>query len=107
GLSELRAQLVYIPFAVPSRLALAAERWFPPSVVARRVIRLSADDVEAAFGVARGARIPVTFRTLNNGPGHSLADGGIAFRFGGTWREMDWDIYHYTGPETGPNGDLV
>jgi hypothetical protein len=107
GLSELRAQLVYIPFAVPSRLALAAERWFPPSVIARRVIRLSADDVEAAFGFPRGARIPITFRTLNNAPSHSIVDGGIAFRLGGTWREMDWDVYHYTGPETGPNADLV
>src|SRR5689334_8345924 len=31
-LSELRTQLVYVPFAVPARLALKDERWFPPSI---------------------------------------------------------------------------
>jgi hypothetical protein len=51
--------------------------------------------------------IPVAFGTLNNRPPAQLDAGGIAFRLGGTWREMDWDLYHYTGPETGPDADLV
>lgn len=108
GLSELRAQLVYVPFAVPSRLPLVAERWFPPSINARPVIRFSADDVENLSGMDVGAlRIPVTFRTLNDRAPRTLAESGVAFRLGGTWREMDWDVYHYTGPETGPNADLM
>ena len=31
-LSELKASLVYVPIAVPSRIALLEERWFPPSI---------------------------------------------------------------------------
>ena len=31
GVSGLRATLVYLPIAVPSRLPLIEERWFPPS----------------------------------------------------------------------------
>jgi hypothetical protein len=96
---------------VPSRLPLAGERWFPPSVNSRRVVRFSQRDVAAAFDLddpagAPSARIPIVFRTLNDRPGRSLGAGGIAFRLGGTWREMDWDVYHYTGPETAPNADL-
>jgi hypothetical protein len=44
---------------------------------------------------------------LNHRPPHDFDDGGVAFRFGGTWRESDWDLYHYTGPDTGPNADLL
>src|SRR5207247_8899812 len=32
-LAELRATLVYVPLAVPPRLALREERWFPASTV--------------------------------------------------------------------------
>jgi hypothetical protein len=46
------------------------------------------------------------FGTANHRPSRGLADGGIAFRLGGQWRDVDWDLYHYTGPETGPDADL-
>ena len=106
-LSELRTSLVYVPLAVPSRLALVAERWFPPSIATtsigvsqRRAERLL--DVDLAGPV----HIPVNLRTLNHRPPKQLDAGGIAFRLAGTVRQMDWSVSHYTGPETGPNADL-
>lgn len=91
SLSQLRATILYIPFAVPSRLALPGERWFPASI---------ANNDAALPGV------PITLDSENRRPPRSLEDGGIAFRLSGTWRETDWDIYHYSGPYTGPNADL-
>ncbi len=114
-LSELRASLVYVPFAVPSRIALVEERWFPPtirtgnlSLSERRAERVLNDlkppslanvDIDLIGPV----RVPITLRTLNSRPPTKFDAGGIAFRFGGTVREIDWSISHYTGPETGPN----
>lgn len=108
-LSELRAQLVYVPFAVPSRLALQDERWFPPSVVARPVFVIGARAAGEAFPgveIDGPARIPVRFHTQNSRPPLEFDAGGIAGRIGGTWRSVDWDLYHYSGPETGPNAEL-
>ncbi|HJQ82661.1 MAG TPA: hypothetical protein VKA21_01190, partial [Candidatus Binatia bacterium] len=51
--------------------------------------------------------VPVRFRTLNRRPPRGLEDGGVGARLGGTLRDVDWDLYHYTGPETGPDADLV
>jgi len=50
--------------------------------------------------------IPVRFGTLDHRPPRRLDAGGIAARLAGTWHESDWDLYHYTGPETGPDADL-
>jgi hypothetical protein len=91
---------VYIPIAVPARLALKEERWFPGSILPGGSI-----DLPPAPNLAD--RAPVNFRTANQRPPKDFDAGGIAARIGGTWREMDWDLYHYTGPETGPNADLV
>jgi hypothetical protein len=93
-LTSLRATLVYIPIAVPARLALREERWFPSSITP-----------PSTFEKA-GIVLPVRLGTVNRRPPRDFDDGGIAFRLGGTWREVDWDLYHYSGPETGPNTDL-
>jgi hypothetical protein len=98
--TSLRATLVYIPIAVPARLALEEERWFPSSITPRPTFPVAIP----GNGILD---IPVRFGTANQRPPRALDDGGIAFRLGGTWRDFDWDLYHYTGPETGPNTDLV
>ncbi len=107
-LAELRATLVYVPLAVPPRLALREERWFPAStvppseVVVPRAVASRALDMPLPGDLV----IPVKFGTLNHRPPRRLDAGGIAVRLGGTWRESDWDLYHYTGPETAPDADL-
>jgi hypothetical protein len=95
-LSGLRASLVYVPIAVPPRLALVEERWFPSSIGVKPRLPLSATN-----------SIAVNFGTANDTPARSLKNGGIGARFTGTWRGSDWDVYHYTGPETGPDGSLI
>ncbi|MGH7894975.1 MAG: hypothetical protein ACREQL_09910, partial [Candidatus Binatia bacterium] len=117
-LTELRASLVYIPWAVPSRLALADERWFPPSISARELIperqaeRLvngvlqEIDPGAPPIDLDGPVRVPFTVRTRNAAPPKTFDAGGIAFRLAGTWREMDWSLSHYTGPDTGPNASL-
>jgi len=50
--------------------------------------------------------VPVRFRTLNHRPPHALDSGAVGARWGGTWRKTDFDLYHYSGPETGPNAAL-
>ena len=105
-LGGLGMTLIYIPFAVPSRLALIQERWFPASTAppARFVIPGSA---LAAAGLAdEPLSFPVTFETANDSPPRTLEAGGIALRANGTWRGIDGDVYHYTGPETGPDAEL-
>ena len=106
GLSELRATLVYVPFAVPSRVALVDERWFPPSVDPTSEFRFTASEAERVFGAAVPVRIPVTLHTRNDRPARAFTDGGVALRLGGSWLGADWDLYHYTGPETGPDAEL-
>ncbi len=114
ALSGLRATLAYVPIAVPPRLALDAERWFPqqtrppdvrvPRAEAERLLA-RALDVDTV-PLARDLVIPVAFRTQNRRPPLRLDSGGIGLRLGGTWQAVEWDLYHYTGPETAPNADL-
>jgi len=108
GLTGLRTTLVYVPLAVPPRLALAEERWFPRSTVppARFVVPPAVASRALGMPVATPLVIPVKFGTLNAHPPHQLDAGGVGLRLGGSWRESDWDVYHYTGPETGPDADL-
>ena len=113
-LSELRATFVYIPIAVPARLALAQERWFPPSIRSGDIFvpeRKAEHLLTAISGLpadlAGPVRIPVDFRTLNNRPPKTFDAGGGAFRLAGTLHGMDWSISHYTGPETGPDATLL
>jgi len=108
GLAELRATLVYVPLAVPPRLALREERWFPASTVPPSQLVVPRAVASRALGMplAGDLVIPVKFGTLDHRPPRRLDAGGIAVRLGGTWRESDWDLYHYTGPETAPDADL-
>jgi len=107
-LSELRASLVYIPIAVPARLALVQERWFPPSIASSNLAFTEREAEEIFRGVdfTGPVRVPVNLRTLNARAPKQLDAGGIAGRLGGTVLQMDWSVSHYTGPETGPNADL-
>jgi len=107
-LSELRATLVYVPLAVPPRLGLLEERWFPESVAVASEVFITKEALSEAFEIpfSRGLVVPVRFRTLNRRPPNDLEAGGLAFRLGGTFRSADWDVYHYSGPDTGPTLDL-
>jgi hypothetical protein len=98
ALSELRASLIWVPFAVPPRLALTEERWFPSSIRVKSPIPVMLGDAAVP--------ISVELETQNDRPPRSFDAGGVGFRLGGTWWGSDWDIYHYTGPETGPDLDV-
>jgi hypothetical protein len=104
-LSELRASLIWVPFAVPPRLALIEERWFPSSIVVPDTVTIPAK-VLAQAGLPGPLTLPVNLATQNHSPPRTFDAGGVGFRLGGTWWGSDWDIYHYTGPETGPDLDL-
>jgi hypothetical protein len=110
SLSGLRFGLAWIPWAVPSRLPLALERWFPPTIAGvplNPCVRVSPDFGLASPGCGDDrVRVRANFGTLNAGPPHSLDAGGIAARLAGTWRGVDFELSHYTGPETGPNAKL-
>ena len=108
ALSELRATLIAVPLAVPPRLALRQERWFPASTIPPNAVVVPRALASQLLGVPldHDLSIPVHFGTLNHRPPRRLDAGGIGVRLGGTWRESDWDLYHYTGPETAPDADL-
>ena len=131
GIEQPRAALVYAPLAVPSRLPRIGERWFPQTLTPTK-ITLNDDDLELFLeraitrrcrrktnkprdpfcdppvdvDVVSSVRITPTLRTANRRPPLRFAEGGIGGRLGWTWRAMDWTVYHYSGPETGPNADL-
>ena len=107
ALTGLRATLVYVPLAVPPRLALLEERWFPQSLVPpSRVVVSRATLARAGLPSPTALVLPVMLRTQNHRPPRRLDAGAVAVRLGGTSGESDWDLYHYTGPETGPDLDL-
>lgn len=107
-LSNLRATLIWIPFAVPARLALREERWFPHSITPPRQFTVTEEQLDAAMlPLGRDLHIPIRLATVSHHPPRAFDDGGVAFRLGGAWREVDWDLYHYTGPETAPDADLL
>jgi len=100
GMRGLRATLIWIPWAVPSRLAEIEERWFPTSTAVPTRITLT----RPGLGTLA---IPISLRTESEPPPRTLSAGALALRLGGTLRGVDWDIYHYSGPETGPNVNLL
>ena len=104
GLRGVRMSLGWIPFAVPPRLPLLLERWFPPSIALGSHLCIPSN---AGMGQTpcRDDRLPVSvdLDTSNHAPARTLANGGIAARIGGSWRRVDFDLYHYTGPETAPD----
>jgi hypothetical protein len=110
GLSDLRFEVAWIPWAVPARLPLALERWFPPAVTdvpSTFCIRVNGSDLPFSPSCTNGkVRVRSDFGTLNAGPPHALDDGGVALRLRGAWKGADLELSHYTGPETGPNAAL-
>jgi hypothetical protein len=113
NLTALRASLVYLPIAVPPRLALRQERWFPPSVVPGTHIVIPRSLLEQSLELPPGVTIaddvsvPVSVGTQSHRPPKGLDAGGIGLRIGGTLGEQSWNLYHYTGPETSPDVDLL
>lgn len=105
ALTGLRVQLLWIPFAVPSRLPEAEERWFPSAtrVPARLTLPRRIGTVVLP---PEARRLHVDFGTANDAPPRTLAESGGGVRLGGTLGAADWDVYHYTGPITGPYTDL-
>lgn len=106
-LDQLRATLVYVPIAVPPRLPLTEERWFPPTTSLRQVTITREQQVQAGVDLGQDLNIPVNLELANRRPPRRFDAGGIGLRIGGTWRESDWDIYHYTGPETRGNASTA
>jgi hypothetical protein len=108
ALSRLEVQLVYVPIAVPPRLALDPERWFPTSTAP--VSQLSREDLAAYFDLPPEfvqSAVPIAFGTASNAPARTFEHGAIGARLGGTWRGVDWDAYYYGGPETQPDARLT
>lgn len=44
---------------------------------------------------------------VNQAPSRRLVDGALGLRIAGSLAGADWDLYGYTGPETGPNLGLA
>jgi hypothetical protein len=104
ALSRLEAQLVYVPIAVPPRMALERERWFPSSAVGgKRITRAQL----AGAGIPLASGVPIDLSTESEAPARTFGNGAIAARLGGTWRGADWDLYYYGGPETNPDARLT
>src|SRR5262245_531237 len=111
-LSQLRVSLAWTPFAVPSRIPLLEERWFPITAIPPSQITVP-KSVLAQCGPpgspppAADLHVPIATETANHAPPRGFTDGGIGVRLSGTWRDADWDLSHYTGPETGPDLQTV
>ncbi len=107
GLRGVRMSLGWIPFAVPPRLPLLLERWFPPSITpGARLCVSPAGRVGASPCVDSERPLAIDLSTRNDEPPRTLATGGIAARVTGSWGRGDFDLYHYTGPETAPDASL-
>jgi hypothetical protein len=99
GVRDPRLTVVWIPFAVPSRLAEVEERWFPTSTAIPDRIPVRSAVLDTSVHIDE-------FRTESDPPPRTIGAGGLALRVGATSRAVDWALYHYSGPETGPNLDL-
>jgi hypothetical protein len=112
SLSGLRATLTYIPIAVPPRLALIEERWFPRSIIGRSRVVIPQKEFEQAINeefnppvpvvVPSPVRIPINFRTANRRPPKELDAGGVALRLGGTCRGLTGISITTRVPRRGP-----
>jgi len=106
-----RIAVTWVPLAVPSRLALPDERWFPSNAAPADQVtlpkRLVEQSLRAVFGpavsVAGPVVVPVALQVRNHPASFDLGTQGIAARLAGRTAGLDWDLYHYTGPETGPD----
>ena len=106
-LSGLRFALGWIPVAVPPRLPLILERWFPSAIGVPSRLCVSSGPVPGGGGCGpHGLPVQVGFATENDVPARTFENGGVAARLSGTWHGSDLDLYHYTGPETAPDAQL-
>jgi hypothetical protein len=108
-LTGVNASLAWIPFAVPSRLPLIQERWFPGTTIGGSTFVLDGAAVQQATGLEETPPdqvIPLTFQTRNHRPPLTWDAGGIGLRLGGTVGTSDVALYHYSGADTGPDIDL-
>jgi hypothetical protein len=109
ALSHMRVDLAYVPLAVPPRLPLPRERWFPPTTNLSE-IPIACALIPQDLGIPCDDNAPPTIQfdleTENDAPPVAFSASGIVLRAAGTWAGVDWDVYHYTGPETAPNASL-
>jgi hypothetical protein len=112
SMRSLKLQLLYVPIAVPPRLALAEERWFPSSIAFengggfRLGGKVPVDTGQGVVKVKLPRNIAVDFGTQNDTPARTLENGAIGARLTGSIERVDWSLYHYTGPETNPDASL-
>jgi hypothetical protein len=110
-LSNLRASLIWVPWAVPPRLPLPDERWFPETIGIGPNVILPRHALESRFAdvlgidvrFAHDVVVPVRNQPLNDHPPRTLGAGGIGGQIKGRARRIDWTLSHYSGPENGPN----
>jgi hypothetical protein len=106
-LSGLRFALGWIPFAVPPRLPLILERWFPSAIGVPSQVCVSSGQLPGGGGCGpHQLPVQVGFATENDVPARTFENGAVAARLSGTWRGADLDLYHYTGQETAPDAQL-
>jgi hypothetical protein len=106
-LGGLRVALGWIPFAVPPRLPLILERWFPSSIGVPSRLCVSSGGLPGGDGCGpKQLPVAIDFGTENDVPARTFDAGGVAARVSGTWHGADLDLYHYTGPETAPDAEL-
>ncbi len=106
-LRGVRLAAAWLPWAVPSRLPLLLERWFPRSVDVPSRLCLPVDLPGARRGCPEGqSRVAIDFRTANAGAPQTLGEGAFAVRLAGTWGAADLELSHYTGVDTGPDASI-
>jgi hypothetical protein len=57
-------------------------------------------------GTLPDVRIPIDYRTQSDRAAYTLDHGAVGLRLGGTVRDVELDLYHYSGPTTEPDVDL-
>ncbi len=108
-LGGLRLALGWLPFAVPPRLPLILERWFPSAFDVPSRLCVPSAGLPPGIMAVQGRcgpnqlRVLSDFGTANHQPPRTFEAGGVAARVSGTWHGADLDLYHYTGPETAPD----
>ena len=95
-----RLTLAWLPIGVPSRLPELEERWFPTATLVRGPLVLPASIDGVPLPVRR---VGLRYSTANDPPPRTFDGGGIAARLAGRIARADWDLYHYSGPETAPD----
>jgi hypothetical protein len=95
---EPRLDLVWEPIAVPWRMPLIGERWFPP-------IALVPDTI-SVVGVAGPVRL--TESVANSPPpARQLDNGNFGARVGGRALDVDWAVTYYDGFDIAPSFDVA